>query len=204
MTNNWKYFIGSLALLLVACNKPPQFEMPEDLLELFYFKSGSYWVLENQNSGELDTIRVVNDYLGWSDNPESFCDNCLVSYHFQEAGITMTRSNAGDTLEITFDSRPEQDNIEVKINGQPVFLKGAEGTTNESNLSVTDVLDSITVDSVLYYNVIEIENTNDLWFSGSGIWTRNLYAPGVGLIQKEIAATGVKWDLIDRSLDQID
>jgi hypothetical protein len=84
-------FLSLLALALVTCRKPdPDPEPPavcqydssvEEMKKWYYFKTGTWWVYQEQTTGALDTITVYYDWEGFNTSgTEGFETWCTSSY----------------------------------------------------------------------------------------------------------------------------
>ncbi len=73
--------IGGISLLLIACEKEePQepklpctlADEPEDVIRRFYFPVGSYFIYQEMNSGAIDTLTVIDGFIGYNSVAEHF------------------------------------------------------------------------------------------------------------------------------------
>ena len=70
------YLLFALSLAGVftfnSCNKDDDFEakdwpIPQEVLDYYYFSAGSYWVFENDKTGDKDTLVVSSHRKYWID-----------------------------------------------------------------------------------------------------------------------------------------
>jgi hypothetical protein len=84
-------FLSLLAIALVTCRKPdPDPEPPavcqydssvEEMKKWYYFKTGTWWVYQEQTTGALDTITVYYDWEGFNPSgTQGFETWCTSSY----------------------------------------------------------------------------------------------------------------------------
>jgi len=105
---NLKNRLRHIALMLVilsflTCKHEPEIDPNssycgeattiDEMMEWVYFKTGTYWIYEEQNSGALDTMTVYYDYNGVSNTGnrefvvkmESSLDGYTYEYWFNNA-----------------------------------------------------------------------------------------------------------------------
>lgn len=84
-------FLSLLAIALVTCRKPDPDPQPpavchydssvEEMKKWYYFKTGTWWVYQEQTTGALDTIIVYYDWEGFNTSgTEGFETWCTSSY----------------------------------------------------------------------------------------------------------------------------
>ncbi len=96
-------FLFCLCIILSTCKHEPEIDPNssycgeattiDEMMEWVYFKTGTYWIYEEQNSGALDTMTVYFDYSGVSNTGnrefvvkmESSLDGYTYEYWFNDA-----------------------------------------------------------------------------------------------------------------------
>jgi hypothetical protein len=186
----------------------------EEMLEWVYFKTGTYWIYEEQNTGVLDTMTVYYDYNGVSSSGyrefvvkmESSLDGYTYEYWFNDAwsgdcdllpscfcrvidcGKYIPGNVAGANHVFIFP---------LKIGNQ---CSQSGGGINFGPSIIAEHIISDTIAGVVYSNVYKIEQT----YSPQHEYEASIYklSDGVGIIQKMIPSFSENWHLIEYQIIQ--
>jgi hypothetical protein len=186
----------------------------DEMMEWVYFKVGTYWVYQEQNTGVLDTVEVYYDYNGV--HPEGFRDF-----------VMKTRSSFdGYTYEYWFNDGWSGDcslipgcfcrAIECDkyipgdyAGGNRVFVfplrignqAGQIGSTSNYGRSlITSRLYSVSWGDHTFYNVYEFNQD----YSPQHDYDSSIYrlCKNIGIIEKEIETQNEHWRLVEYRIEQ--
>jgi hypothetical protein len=180
-----------------------------ELHDWFFYDEGSYWIYEEENSGALDTVTVYDAWRGADPDGEegfiwhsyssyfdydftyifhdSFSRSCAIG-NCQCKRVERSKSRPGDFVGADY------------IFHSPVFV-GNWGTLDDGAVvTVTDRLDSLTLNNHIFTNVFRHHATEDdsegdqevVYFIGRHF----------GIIKKELIDENQVWNLIDYEIIQ--
>jgi len=211
-------FIGLITFLFLACKKdkaegqPPCTGCPTyytaDVKKWLYFQPGTYWIYEEQTSGDIDCVYVTSNtyddgnpqsayfrcetystyhayYFNYlSNNP--FTDGCYPSFLGEKRCVVVLRDKTkpGDFIGETpcFLFRPQI--------GDFIYAWNSTGNV----VSVDNFLDSVTVGDSVYYNVPVIKETVNITEDLQK--TKFYFCENKGIIKKELIDSSQTWNLI--------
>ena len=191
-----------ITISLFSCSKDANFDTTSHLVSSissslypFLFKKGSYWVYENQNTGQLDSV-VVNSVtkdtvslspLGPGQGARgeeeyyniNYWSSVNGSYDEQLVGYVISKG---------------------LVSGGYLYLSSHKIGDESLNAKLTAIYDTLTIEDNLYRNVVKMEDSKDLYLSTD----MNLYyVDSVGLVKKEIISNDTiveTWNLIRYSV----
>ena len=192
---------------------PDQCYKIDEVKEFLYFKDGSYWVYEEETTGELDSMYVI----GSENYPNSYYFSTTIhsqldSYDYEYWSILGT--GCPDTGLV-------QDGLRCthikKLKGKPgdfvsetyVFFYWAEKgdfMTNwvyqhpDNAVLVKEVLSTYDLSGETYQDVYVVEEEYDA--SENKQHTMHYYARNHGLVRKELLDSGEVWNLVRYNLVQ--
>ena len=214
-----------LCLTLTTCKHKPEID-PEatdcgeattidEMMEWVYFKTGTYWIYEEQNTGTLDTMTVYYDYNGVSSTGnrefvvkmESSLDGYTYEYWFNDAW-----SNKCDTYFTDCFCRVVDCDKFIPgdyAGGNHVFIfplkvgnqTGQSGYNLEFGPSkIIAHFESDTMHTMVFSNVYEIHQA----FSPQHNYEESTYkmSYAIGIIQKIIPQFSENWELIEYQIIQ--
>jgi hypothetical protein len=176
--------------------------------EWYYFKTGSWWVYEEENTGAIDTITVYHHwdglvggtYEGFEWYGISTFDEFKYFYSFN----TSYTIHCLNTPECDCHKLARGKGMSGNFVGEgqnflyPIILYNYTGSGGPC--SVTAILDSLSVGTCIYYNVMETNVPVD--YSEYDNHTSYKWAKNVGIIQFKNLDLGTSWILKDYSVVQ--
>ncbi len=201
-----------------SCNKDDDFEakdwpIPQEVLDYYYFPTGTYWVFENDKTGDKDTLTVKSRRKYWIDGSRGdkyeeadvYINSSLDGYTYHY--YVMTQGSAG-CIRDGFDkpcysllcSKYKSGNYVGENTVLKYYFKiGFSGYADlrpgdKSRYLVADVIDT-SINNVNFNNVCKFfvndcftQNDKDINF---------YWAKGAGIIKKENTTDSQTWNLID-------
>ena len=214
----------ALALSLVKCKHEPVIDPNgpqcgeattiDEMMEWMYFKTGTYWVYSEQNTGVLDTMTVYYDYNGVhpSGNRDfvvkmlSSLDGYTYEYWFNDAWSTGSTLRPGCTLRaVNCDKYKPGD----YAGGNHVFVfplwtgnrTGQSGYNLEFGYStLVELKDSLQLEDFLFSDIIIVNQD----FSPQHNYESSTYSisKNIGIVKKEIPFYNENWALIEYQILQ--
>ncbi len=208
--------LAPLCMCLHSCkpeeNTPREYPIPQEVLNYFYFKQGSYWVYENDKTGEKDTFVVQQASRAWEDGPKSerYEGATSVQYNKKEQATytyqVFTQGSAGCIKEGSKwpcyslnCSKVFPGNVlgDSKSFFYP-FKKGyggqADYSSQKSTITMANYFDSLIVSGTTHRKVMVANITNSLVANRKEV---NFYwAENVGIVRKENLTDNQTWNLI--------
>ncbi len=212
-------FLLCLCTVLSTCKHEPEIDPNssycgeattiDEMMEWVYFKTGTYWIYEEQNSGVLDTMTVYFDYSGLSNTGnrefvvkmESSLDGYTYEYWFNDAWSGECGTREGCFCRVV--------DCEKYIPGDyaggnhflilPLFIGNKTGQSGYNlEFGSSTIISNIQMDTIFYEefsNVYEIHQA----FSPQHDYEESNYklSRNVGIIQKVIPAFSENWQLIE-------
>ena len=217
----------ALALSLVKCKHEPPPEVPkvcqydssvEEMKKWYYFKTGTWWVYQEQTTGDLDTITVYYDWEGtnssgtvgfewtatssWDGYDQYYIFNDSYSIHCITAEtctchkVKRARGQPGNFVgEAQIFLYPL---IEENYNSVSGYINGqwTGGHSTCTDIDLTFVIGGDTIQSVARWDVeIDGSQEND----APGIY---LIAENIGIVQMEYPQINKSWKLIECQIAQ--
>lgn len=215
-----RYFVFFLiiATLFGSCRKDESIPFCElypdecvdirEVKEYFYFKIGSYWVYEEETSGAIDSIYVLETYS----NPNTYyfdtrlhSDYDTYDYRYWTGG--------GATTDDLIVEKSKRTTIIYKAKTKPgdfvsesycflfypsigswIYSNGGSPYFYDNVLEVFAVYDSLEIDGKFYPNVVCMHEEHTA--SEDKQPTYHYYSKGVGLVKKELLDSNQTWNLI--------
>lgn len=212
-------FIVIAVITLISSNsckkdfQPGEFPIPQELLDYYYFKPGTFWVYKNDKTGEIDTTVIMDARRGWNEGTKGD--------KYEQAEVYINSSLDGYTYKYFVYTQPSSGCIKDNKNnpcyvinciktkpgnyvGEQIvftyFIKigysgysGVKGT-NYSTFNVLSYNDSTALNGTYYYSVCKfslipcfIQNDKNIIFN----WAKN-----IGIIRKENKTDNENWDLM--------
>jgi hypothetical protein len=225
---------GFLLLLLVAvCSRckhlpptPPcecgEVNTIDELRQWAYFKTGTYWIYEEQTTLERDTFTVLNshDFVTPDGYPQfdyetyRSLDDYRYTFWFNESGTALNcNNNCCDCRRIWCSKQTagDADGADPLFTfptyvGSYSYILGGGGEGGK--VDVVDNFSELRIGSNIFNNVVVELNTNSVldqnpsFFSYEYYQVKYYFAKGFGIIRKEIAETSEVWNLIDYEIIQ--
>lgn len=222
-----KIFIVMMTLSLVfACKKDPEQNLdycelhPQECVDMrevknwFYFNYGSWWVYEEVNSGQRDSLYVLETfsdtntyyfsttlfdaqteyrYRFWTEGLDS--DEMMVKKSKKSVNIKRSKGKPGELVgeNYCFTFYP----LEGKYVGTYAFISGIRYF---GDLTVEEFYDVYSLNDSTFNEVVKI---NEEYTSiENGQQTNHFYASGVGLIRKELIDSNQTWNLVKYNIEQ--
>jgi hypothetical protein len=211
---NPKFILTALLALLIlsTCKKDDEAECPcqyeegfQQVKDWMYFKTGSYWIYEEENSGAIDTITVFEDWQGQDSEGNSafytrtisshdgyyylyeyhssFTIHCLTTPACQCEKVKRTKARPGDFVgaDRIFTFPPIPGN----------FNNLSTGGTSE----VTEIFSEYQISSLSFDRTARffIDNNSSEDFQPTTFFV----SENMGLIRKELPSQEEVWNLIE-------
>jgi hypothetical protein len=216
----------ALCFALSNCKHEPPPEEPkvcqydssvEEMKKWYYFKTGTWWVYQEQTTGELDTITVYYDWEGtngdgtvgfeWYANSswdgydqfytfnDSYSIHCLSTEECTCHKVERVRGQAGDFV------GAGQIFLYPLIEGNYNNLIGfPNGQITGGTSTITDLDLNFILDNEIIQNVVRWDITTDQSIEG---WPSvYLIAEDIGIVQREHSHTNELWKLINYHIIQ--
>jgi hypothetical protein len=183
----------------------------KSLKDHFYFKVGTYWVYEEETTGQLDSQWVSQSMLStdacdfdydinsslhdydiniWSDLLTSAKGCGLVPIENTTAYIKRNKSKAGD-----YAGQSVLAIFPYEV-GDSIANQGGGAGNYNSILKTNSILHSYEE----YNNVVEVSDKYNIIENDQS--TRSFYAKNIGLIKKELIDSNQVWNLIRYHINQ--
>ncbi|MFM9986415.1 MAG: hypothetical protein ACKVOK_14340 [Flavobacteriales bacterium] len=213
-------FLVVLCLVLSTCKHEPEPDPPaicqydssiEEMKKWYYFKTGTWWVYEEQTTGELDTVTVYFDQSSGGGQVGSFEWEAYSSFDGYNYYYFFTSSNTIYCL-----NQPECDCHKVnRAKGMPGEFVGdsdlflwpiIEGNYNNiySNISGQITSGTTTVTSIDGLFVVGLDTINNVaeWTVTTddmheGFSSKYYFAKDIGIVQFEHQNDNSIWKLIE-------
>ena len=213
-------FALSLAGVFIfnSCNKDDDFEakdwpIPQEVLDYYYFPAGSYWVFENDKTGDKDTLEVTSRRKYWIngsngdkyEQADVYINSSLDGYTYHY--YVMTQGSAGCIRDGSNHPCYVVRGVKFKIGNvlseslslllpyQKNYGGNADFSSQTSKIIVSNYLDSLEVSPWNFYSIIVINITNSVMANRKDM---NFYwAKDAGIIKKENTTDNQTWNLID-------
>lgn len=193
--------IGSMCSTCVSCGPDgPTYFLDEEITEYVVFKNGSYWVYEEINSNQVDSLKLFSAEVFIQNGQSRF------GFNFQKYTELTTSTLSGDTLSGLAVLDFSKKNFSVFTRGstninrifdRPVLFFSNQPTgyifnPNEDDLvEYVEFLDSYTVLGTEYLDIMVFEHKKNYFLDQP---KKIYYARGIGIIKKELF-NGKVWQL---------
>jgi hypothetical protein len=233
MKNKLTYFLGFALVFfsLVTCkHKCEKDETNTDgcvgcceeqnlssMLEYYYYKVGSYWIYEEQNSGDKDTVIVTYSDSGisaannsyWSFYASSTYYGAEYRYEFNDSFSTycIARPNCQCRQVKRSKLIPLEYSSEERIFIFPL-IQGNLTHTNSGTSQITSYLDSITINNTIYENVfvnhVDVCATEDINYQNwdDGVEVEFYFCKHFFIIRKDLPSYNQSWKLVECNILQ--
>ena len=214
----------TLCLLLTMCKKDPQKEPAaicqydssvEGMKEWYYYKTGTWWVYQEQTTRELDTIIVYYDWAGTNSSGtvgfEWYCrssyDDFNYKYRFNSSYSIHCLSTEECTCHKVDRSKTRPGNfvgsgkifLYPMIEGNYSYLLSSNATQGGQTTLIT-LSDSISILGKTYYDVARWRVFPDT--SEDDQTMIYVIAKNYGIVQKKNLTQNTDWILIDSGIIQ--
>jgi len=185
----------------------------DEMMEWVFFRTGSYWIYEEQNSGAIDTMTVYYDHHGVSPTGnrefymkmESSLDGSTYEYWFNDAWSSESSLRPGCTVREVDCEKYAPNNYSAgnHVFPFPLFI-GARVVQwqglNSSFSIITEYAESDSIGGNLYHGVYTISQE----YSPQHDYQPSMYsiAKNVGIVEKVIPNTLEHWKLIEFQIIQ--
>jgi hypothetical protein len=208
-------------LMLVTCRRDVEFDRDcsegatiDEIMEWVYFKTGSYWIYQEQNSGQLDTFFVYSDYSAISPSGyqefyvkmESSLDGYTYKYSFTEAESGECSTAPGCVCRVVWCDKYIPGDY---AGGNRVFMfpmRIGQRTVQSGyslDFGTTKVVDYMETDSIqgfVFDGVFDVHQD----YSPQHDYHEALYriVRGVGVIQKILPVESENWEVVEFHVTQ--
>jgi hypothetical protein len=211
----------SLVLISFASCKKDELpfceEFPDECAEItgvkdyFCFKEGSWWVYEEETSGERDSVYVtnqLNDPNSYYFRTETYSSHNQYEFNYwsfggvKDAGminkadnsllIKISKTNPGDFVAESYCF------IYYPSKGDRVASYGGYPANYNNQLVVKEFVSTMSVESDTFINVVNM--TEEHTASENNQPTSKFYAESVGMIRKELLDSNEVWNLVDYNI----
>jgi len=197
-----KILLILIIISFFSCSKDEEKETPQPVgtisssLHPFLFKKGSYWIFKNQNTGQLDSV-VVN-----SISKNIFTVGPSHPGQGSQGQEEYYNINYLSTINGSYDEQLIGYVISKGLfSGGYVYLSNHKIGEESLNAKLTNIYDSLSIESNLYQNVVKMENSKDSYLTSD----LNLYyVDSIGLVKKEIISNDSiidTWNLLRYSVN---
>jgi len=204
--------IGGMSLMLIACEKEEQQEPklpctladePEDVIRRFYFNEGSYFIYQEMNSGAIDTLTVIDGFIGYNSVAQHYFEVTYQSSFtgnrwIYDYGSTFSCDDCFYGCQIHGINRTFFDPIGNDLRSAEGFMEpnlvGTTGYNVNSIYYVEEKLPELRLFDNTYTNV-------DVWYhtncNSEDAWedTRFYWGEPAGLLRKTNIVTNKDWVL---------
>jgi hypothetical protein len=217
-------FLFCLCTVLSTCKHEPEIDPNssycgeattiDEMMEWVYFKTGTYWIYEEQNSGALDTMTVYFDYSGISNTGnrefvvkmESSRDGYTYEYWFNDAWSGECGTRGGCLCRVVDCEKYIPGDF---VGGNHVFIfplfvdnrAGQHGQDLDFGYSrIVEKIDTLILSGTLFLNVYEYSfdySVQHDYESAEYYLVKNF-----GIIQKRINSINENWELIEYAINQ--
>jgi hypothetical protein len=212
-------FLSLLCVGLSTCKHEPPKDICEydasleEMKKWYFFKTGSYWIYEEVNSGARDTVTVYFDEEGispggfdyWTMNTyssyydydfnyrfnDSYTVNCLSSRNCQCKKVNRSKVRPGDFV--------GDENLFL----YPIILGNYNYLGTGGSSTVIEVFDTISIGEMEFQNVncwfadnCLTENINPINWD-DGVPAKFYFAQEVGIVRKEVLEYIQDWQLVE-------
>ena len=204
-------------ILLVTCDKEE--EEPETchydesyqaMLDWIYFEEGTWWVYEEENSGDIDSVYVYESLLSgteqeafeyWSHSEYEGYD---IGYYYSVEWLSESNvSNCNVRRLFRVKSNPGDYIGEGVVANFPVILNEVSGNITPE---ISDGVRTISVDSNYVFDTNEfgLTGTFSVGSAGSEDWDSTVFhiSRHIGIVRREIPEQNKTWHLIDYHIEQ--
>lgn len=226
-SHNNLFIIFILSLFLAQCRKdksiPPDPEPCNgcpvyhisDVKDWLYFQPGTYWIYEEENSGMIDSVYVTSNtyddgtsgsaffrcetystYNGYyynirSNNPTD-SEGCLPTITRENFCVIVERvkTKPGNFVGTTI-LFPYRNYI-----NKPAYAGGPPW----SIITVEEILDSITIQNKLFYQIVKLKNTEDVTENNQE--TNYFISKNIGIVKRVLIDSVHVWNLIRYNIIQ--
>lgn len=181
----------------------------EDMKAWYYFKEGTYWIYEEQNTGQLDTVIVYSNQENQFDTVyqfEWYASSSLGNQLHQWVNTSWSGpcpEKLSCTCQIIFQSRA--------FNGQFIGENAAFSFPHINQnwignmwpggrTTIISVQDSLEISQNTFYSVVEFYNEMDAIQNDFPSQTK--FAKNIGMIESKIPALNENWHLIEYGINQ--
>ncbi len=212
-------------LSVASCKKEPEKipyceEYPNECVDVrevkdyFYFKIGSYWVYEEETSGERDSVYVIEtsndtgsvlfsttkystydgyDYRYWTTGVAPSVKNNLAKKSDKTVRVVSSKFKSGDFVAEAgcFLFYPKK--------GLWSYTNGGTGIV-ENVLMVDTIYDKLKINEVFFDGVVCIKEDHTAIEESQS--TVHYYSPKVGLVKKELLTDNEVWNLVKYHIEK--
>jgi hypothetical protein len=208
------------AFVFNSCNKDDfeakNWPIPQEVLDYYYFSAGSYWVFENDKTGDKDTLVVSSHRKYWIDGSNGdkyeqadvYINSSLDGYTYHY--YVMTQGSAGcirggaknPCYSIMCSKFKTGDvfgeSISMFYDIRVGFESFGDFSSDKSRLKIKEFYTSLSTSGNLFNKVVKVEITYSLISNRKDIIF--YWAKDAGIIKKENITDSQTWNLIDYKL----
>jgi hypothetical protein len=221
LQNSFKALLLLFVLVAGSCKHEPPAEPVdcgeatsiEEMMEWTYFKTGTYWIYREINTGVLDTCNVYYDYNGVDElNYQQFLykirsshDGYTYEYWYNEgwSGFGSITPNCFIRVVDCDKYIPGDVAGNSHVFAFPLFIGNQCSQIGGGHYGASRTVDHLSVDSVagLLFNDVYVFNQDLSPQHGYKPSTYKL-CKGIGILSKEIPFLNEKWELIEYRIYQ--
>lgn len=177
-------------IILVSCvkensdNKTIYRYLSEDI-KPYKFKTGSYWVFQNDTTGTLDSITIISTENDFYWGPPSIHGQSGVKHEYYKINLISHASSQTYNDYLTDHYIKRNGGGEYGQNGQPIFMSKSDTGTEFNGMSIIAKFPSLTINNNTFNNVVVTKITASHQYQAVYIYDTYLYfSDSVGLIRK--------------------
>jgi hypothetical protein len=209
-----------LALCLAGCRHKPDLDPNcgeansiDKMMEWTYFKTGTYWIYQEQNTGVYDTCTVYFDYNGihpegWRDfvvKIRSSHDGFNYIYWFNDSWSSENTIRPGCPIRVVECDKYVIGNSlgGTRVFPFPLFVGNTCGQYGSGRYGIAEIIsiaDRDTLMDSVYFNVVEVRQ--DCGPQHGFRPSTYKLCHRVGIIQKTIPHLNEDWVLIEKHINQ--
>jgi len=218
-------FLTLLCMVLANCRHDPDPEPEsceydssvEEMKKWYYFKTGTWWVYQEQTTGDLDTVTVYYDWEGQSSGGfdgfewygSSSYDGFNYKYRFNASFSIHCITRAQCNCNKVNRSKTQPGNF---VGDADIFLfpmiKGnynnihgfPDGENTSGTTTLTDTEVSMTIDGNVINEIVKWNVTTDQSIAGyPSIYS---IAKNIGIVQMEFLHSSENWSLVEFNIIQ--
>jgi len=191
--------ILSICIIMTnSCKKNNGVQLPSDLVSYLGFaKNGSYYVFQDSVSGNIDTFKVNDYYIGSSISSIAYSYITTYSQQIIYLSLYIKQNDTAFAVDMSFEQ------YGIPVGSFIITYMGAKFdsiTPLAGNDSIiTSILPAYSVNNIIYKNVLYFNNIQESpFYSGSDYWI----AKDIGIVQIKNRWHNWNWKLISKNIVQ--
>lgn len=196
------------ALVCPGCKRDQSID---GMMDYYYFKTGTYWIYEEVNSGVLDTVTVYYDYINSTEETSEFQWKSSSTYFQYNFYYTYNESFSAHCLsdeDCTCHKILREKSIPGDYIGggryflYPIFQDNYTNPTSGGSCIVEATYSFYPLIDELIQDVARVDVPVDESTVSTGQHTKYWWAKNIGIIEFENLTTNQHWYLIERNIIQ--